>query len=53
MQGLLKTDSPMGRARGKWYYYKGIPTDRHVPPVLLCFADPTPSAKCGKIFKCS
>ncbi len=26
MQGLLKSDSPMGRARGKWYYYKGIPT---------------------------
>jgi uracil-DNA glycosylase len=26
LQGLLKSDSPMGRARGKWYYYKGIPT---------------------------
>jgi uracil-DNA glycosylase family 4 len=26
LQGLLKSDSSMGRARGKWYYYKGIPT---------------------------
>jgi DNA polymerase len=24
--GLLKVDSTMSRARGKWYYYKGIPT---------------------------
>ncbi len=26
LQGLLKSESSMGRARGKWYYYKGIPT---------------------------
>jgi DNA polymerase len=26
MQSLLKSSSPMGRARGRWYDYKGIPT---------------------------
>jgi len=26
LQGLLKSSSLMGKARGKWYYYKGIPT---------------------------
>ena len=26
LQALLKSDSSMGRTRGKWYYYKGIPT---------------------------
>ena len=35
MQGLLKTDSPMGRARGKWYYYKGIPTVATYHPSYL------------------
>jgi DNA polymerase len=26
LQGLLKSSAAMGKARGKWYYYKGIPT---------------------------
>ncbi len=26
LQGLLKSTAAMGKARGKWYYYKGIPT---------------------------
>jgi uracil-DNA glycosylase len=26
LQGLLKSSVAMGKARGKWYYYKGIPT---------------------------
>jgi uracil-DNA glycosylase len=40
LQGLLKSDSSMGRARGKWYYYKGIPTIvTYHPSYLLRKAD--------------
>jgi uracil-DNA glycosylase len=35
LQGLLKSESSMGRARGKWYYYKGIPTIATYHPSYL------------------
>jgi uracil-DNA glycosylase len=35
LQGLLKSDSSMGKARGKWYYYKGIPTIATYHPSYL------------------
>jgi uracil-DNA glycosylase len=35
LQGLLKSASSMGKARGKWYYYKGIPTTVTYHPSYL------------------